>query len=100
MSEDGRFTKGRGAPIGNQNAKRAQKWREALARALSRKAGTVDQGLDKIADGVVGLACDGEQWAIIEIGNRLDGKPAQAIEVSGDEDRPLMLGVVKLVRPD
>jgi hypothetical protein len=79
MSEDGRFTKGRGAPIGNQNAKRAQKWREALARALSRKAGTVDQGLDKIADGVVGLAV---RWRAV--GDHRNRQPARRQAGAGD----------------
>jgi hypothetical protein len=31
--------------------------------------------------------------------DRLDGKPAQSVELTGDEDRPLTMGIVRLVRP-
>lgn len=57
-------------------------------RALARKCGTVDQGLDAAADKLAALAIDdGDKWALEEIGDRLDGKPAQAI-IGGDEDDP------------
>lgn len=77
-----------GGQPGNQNAVRAKKWREAIMRALARKSGTVDQGLDTAADKLVTLAIDeGDKWALEEIGDRVDGKPAQSI-IGGDEDDP------------
>lgn len=92
-----------GGQQGNQNASRAKKWREAISRALARmpEAGTVDQGLDKLADKLVTAAQAGEQWALLEIGNRLDGKPPQAI-IGGDEDDPPIAVkeiVIRGVRP-
>jgi hypothetical protein len=42
------------------------------------------QALRRIADVVIKKAIDGDKDAINEIGNRLDGKPAQAIEGTGD----------------
>jgi hypothetical protein len=80
-----------GAPVGNQNAAKAKRWQDALHKALARfetedgkiKAG---QALDKIAERVVEKALSGDKDSIAEIGNRLDGKPAQAITVAGDED--------------
>jgi hypothetical protein len=76
-----------GAPVGNQNAARAKKWREAIMRALARKSGSVEAGLDAAADKLAIMAIDdGDKWALEEIGNRLDGKPAQAIV--GDDDAP------------
>ena len=57
-------------------------------RALARKSGSVEAGLDAAADKLAVLAIDdGDKWALEEIGNRLDGKPAQAI-IGGDEDDP------------
>jgi hypothetical protein len=57
-------------------------------RALARKSGSVDAGLDAAADKLAKLAIDdGDKWALEEIGDRLDGKPAQAI-IGGDEDEP------------
>lgn len=89
-----------GAPTGNQNARNAKRWQQALRRALARKSGeSIDKGLDEIADKVVAAAYAGEQWAIKEVGDREDGKPAQAIV--GDEDLPpvKVRGMVELVRP-
>lgn len=69
-------------------------------RALARKSGSVELGLDAAADKLAALAIDeADKWALEEIGNRLDGKPAQAIV--GDDDAPpvKMEGVLKLVKP-
>lgn len=75
------------APIGNQNAVKARRWREAIMRALARKCGSVDQGLDAAADKLACLAIDdGDKWALEEIGDRLDGKPAQSLIHQGDEE--------------
>jgi hypothetical protein len=89
-----------GAPVGNKNAAKDRWLANAYKRALATEAGTVEQGLDKIALRVVRDAFNGDQWSIREIGDRLDGKPAQAIIGGGDDDPPLKLkGVVELVRP-
>lgn len=77
-----------GAPIGNQNAKKAKRWQKAIERALARAANSnVDAGLDKAADIFVQAVYAGDQWAMKELGDRLDGKPAQVI--AGDPDNPL-----------
>lgn len=76
-----------GGQPGNQSAVRAKKWREAIMRALARKSGTVDQGLDAAADKLAKLAIDdGDKWAIEEIGDRIDGKAAQSVTHQGDEE--------------
>ena len=59
----------------------------ALRVALNSKGEGVR--LRKIAENLVSAALTSEQWAIQEVANRLDGKPAQII--AGDEDRPLNL---------
>lgn len=70
------------APKGNQNAK-TKPWASALKRALARNGGSVDAGLNKIANQVVDAAIKGDQWAVNEIGNRVDGKPAQQQIIDG-----------------
>ena len=85
-----------GAPVGNKNAAKAKRWQDALNRALARYANAeakieAGQALDKIAEQVVSKAIAGDKDSIVEIGNRLDGKPAQAVTVLGDEDAPLHL---------
>lgn len=81
-----------GAPVGNQNAKKAKRWQDALVKALARYQSAdgkiqAGQALDKLAEKVVEEALAGSKDAWQEIGNRLDGKPAQAI-IGGDEDDP------------
>lgn len=80
-----------GAPVGNQNGKKAKLWEQALKRALARASGsTIDAGLDKIADIVVANAFMGQEKAIDEVANRMDGKPAQAI-VGDDSADPISI---------
>lgn len=87
-----------GAQPGNQNARKAKLWEQALKRALARAAGsTVDAGLDKIADKVVAQAMNGDKDAWDEIAVRIDGKPAQAI-IGGDEDDPAIQVLNKIER--
>lgn len=76
------------APIGNQNAVRAKEWQQALRRAMARKGeGDYRKTLDSVAEAVIDLALAGNRDAWIEIGNRMDGKPAQ--EIIGDPEQPL-----------
>jgi hypothetical protein len=77
-----------GAPVGNQNARKAKRWESAITRALAKAAAGagVEAGLDSLADQLVSAATKGEQWALIEIGNRLDGKPAQVVVGDMDDD--------------
>ena len=72
------------APRGNSNAKKGKEWFDALRKECVQK-----DALAKIAKVVVEKAVAGEQWAIAEIGNRFDGKPAQAVEVSGPDGEPM-----------
>lgn len=80
------------APLGNSNAKKGKEWFDALRKECVQK-----QALEKIAAVVVEKAMAGEQWAIAEVANRFDGKPAQAVEVSGAEGGPVeMVGSFRL----
>jgi hypothetical protein len=76
------------APVGNQNARNAKRWQSAITRALARasEGRGVEAGLDKLADKLITAALMGEQWALKEVGERLDGKAAQVI--AGDDDLP------------
>lgn len=74
------------APTGNRNAAKGKAWFDALRKEIVQR-----DALPQIARKVVDAALEGELWAIQEIGNRLDGKPAQALEVTGAEGGPLQL---------
>lgn len=90
------------APLGNRNAAKAKIWEQAIKRALARASGeSIDSGLDRAADKLIEAAFSGEQWALKEVGDRIDGKPAQAMTLSGNEDAPLVVNsLIRLVRPD
>jgi hypothetical protein len=70
------------AAKGNSYARKAKDWEDALRRSLSKHSSGMALAL--IADKVVAQALEGEWRAIEEIANRIDGKPAQAIEHTGD----------------
>ncbi len=93
------------APIGNQYAANARKWRQAIDRALDKQS-VIDQmdALETIASKLIEAAQNGDQWAIKELGDRIDGKSAQSVIVSGDEENPLRtvtkIEIVALSRDD
>lgn len=65
---------------GSTGFKSEKLWRNALNVALNRtdiKDGKKRRRLAWIAEQTVMAAMRGEQWAVQEIGNRLDGKPNQ-----------------------
>ena len=68
------------APTGNTNARKGKEWFDALRKQCVQR-----DSLDKIAKVVCEKAEGGEPWAIQEIANRFDGKPAQAVEMSGPD---------------
>lgn len=83
------------------NAPKSRVWEYAIRRALAaRNHGDMDKGLNGLAHKLIREAMAGEQWAIKEIGERLDGKPKQAI--TGEEDGPPIKveGRIKLVKPE
>lgn len=56
-------------------------WREALRRAVLKRVDK-EHRLDRIASAVVSAAEAGDMMAAREIGDRLDGKPAQTIDAT------------------
>lgn len=67
------------APKGNRNGAKGKEWFDALRKEVVQR-----DTLRKMAAAVCEAAEKGEQWAVAEVGNRFDGKPAQAVELSGD----------------
>ena len=82
------------APLGNKNAVKNRPWSEAINRALLADDGKRLRG---IAEKIVTLAEGGDVQALKEIGDRLDGKPAQQVQLSGDADAPLRHRVEQVI---
>lgn len=72
------------APLGNKNAANAKVWKAAIERALKKRSseGRRDE-LEAIAEKLIDNCLQGDNVAIRELGDRLDGKPAQAIVGEG-----------------
>ena len=89
-----------GAPVGNQNAAKGRKWSAAIERALSKRYGKeFADALDDLAMKFIEAVEKGDLAAFKEFGDRIDGKPAQAI--TGPEGDPLFPKrvEVELVKP-
>lgn len=71
----------RGGQLGNDNASKGTPWRQALNRAIAQDDG---KRLRKAAETLLDLAAAGEAWAVKELGDRIDGKAPQPVDVSGD----------------
>ena len=87
----------RGAQLGNTNAGKGREWTDALRLALKtyKRLPDVPRGhaLRTIAHRVVAGALEGDKDSWQEIGNRLDGKPAQAI--TGADGGPLQISEIR-----
>lgn len=87
-----------GGQPGNTNAAKGRRWQDAINRALERrsKAAGIEE-LDRLADEFLAeVEAEGIN-GFKELGDRLDGKPAQALEHSGPNGEPL---VVKITSKD
>ena len=92
-----------GAPLGNVNALKNKPWGDALRRCLARREQEGGKALNAIAEVLTDKALEGDLAAIKELGDRLDGKPAQAI--GGSDDLPpivqnLTVHLVKAAQPE
>ncbi len=82
------------APLGNKNAVKNSPWAEVINRALIQGDG---QRLRTIAEKLLTLAEGGDIQALKEVGDRLDGKPAQQVQLSGDADAPIVTRVEQVI---
>jgi len=86
-----------GYPLGG-TPPRKKRFLEALTRAVLADDG---RRLRLAAESLLNQAAQGEPWAIQELANRLDGRPAQAIyEEDQEGNRVPFRGVIELVRSD
>ena len=75
-----------GGQPGNNNAAKGKMWTDAIKRALARRSDTVEGGLNDLADTFIEAVANGDAWAMRELGDRLEGKPAQTTVHEGGEN--------------
>jgi hypothetical protein len=75
------------APLGNSNARKENRlWADAVRRCIVQ-----GKTLESLAAVLIAKALEGDMVAIKEIGDRLDGKPKQAIVGGDEDDNPIAL---------
>lgn len=86
-----------GAPVGNTNSKADNRlWGNTIRRAIAQ--GDPDR-LRRIADKLLHMAEEGDLGAVKELGDRLDGKPAQSLDVGNKNGEPFQLIQRTIVDP-
>ena len=66
-------------------------WREAIRVSVNEEDADGIKKIRRLADKLVNAALDGDVTAIKEVGDRLDGRPAQALEHSGPDGEALVV---------
>ena len=82
-----------GAPIGNQNARKSRLFEQAFIRAIKERDLEAGDGttLRRIAEKLIDMALAGDVNAFKEARDTVDGRPPQAVQLSGDADAPLTI---------
>ena len=70
-----------GPPKGNTNSANHRIWAEAIRRAIARRGPGLTEGLNKLADQFIDAVEEGKV-DFKELGDRLDGKAAQALDLN------------------
>ena len=72
------------APIGNTNAVKGRRWANAIDAALKKRSKAEGQkALVALAEELLKKCEDGDMAALKELGDRIDGKVAQSVALSG-----------------
>lgn len=89
------------AGVAGRSGKRMDSlWADAIRRAIKRREEKDPLALERMAEVLLNKVVEGDMAAIKELGDRLDGKPSQAMEVSGPNGGAIPVeGAVKLIRP-
>lgn len=76
-----------GAPEGNTNSNKNNRlWADTIRRVLIQSDG---ERIRALAEALINKASEGDVSALKEIGDRIDGKSAQALTLGGDQENPL-----------
>lgn len=81
--------------FGNQYVARSRLFTEAIYQALDRRGAAGGRSrlevLTDFAEKLLAEADNGEPWALMELANRLEGKPQQRVELTGEDGGPVQL---------
>ena len=85
-----------GAPLGNHNNANGKRFRLALEKAIAERSEGPDKwnALVEVATKLIDEAKEGNITAIREVADRLDGKAAQQLMMTGDGGGPIAVQFV------
>ena len=83
-----------GAPTGHRNGSQQKLWEDAIRRAVLADDG---KRLRAIAERLLDKAAEGDIAAMKELGDRVDGKPAQSVSGAGVEGAPLVTRIERVI---
>jgi hypothetical protein len=84
------------APEGNNNYRQGKMWTAAIRRALQKRSRTDQlEALDDLAEKFLAKCDDGDMQAFKELGDRMEGKVAQGLDLGSDPERPLISKIVR-----
>jgi len=90
-----------GAPAGNQNGAKGTRWRDAINRALENRSRAAQaEAIDALAEKLLTLCDEGDLGALKELGDRLDGKPKQSVDVGTDDPNRSLVVRMLYGKPD
>ncbi|OGC95810.1 MAG: hypothetical protein A2W25_15150 [candidate division Zixibacteria bacterium RBG_16_53_22] len=81
-----------GAPLGNTNGTKTKLFLKTLHKIITDDEYNLPEKKRRLflaGQQLVNQAARGEEWAIKELANRLDGKAKQQVELSGEDGAPL-----------
>ena len=87
-----------GAPKGNNNSGKGRLWARAIDKAMAKRSKTdAFTEMIELAGQLLVKCGEGDLTALKELGDRLDGKPAQSIGIHGEEDKPPVTIIERLI---
>jgi hypothetical protein len=86
-----------GAPYGNQNARTGSLLKGAIRRVLNENEAKGRQSLVNIVQKLVDKAEEGDLPSIRELFDRLDGRAAQSVALTGEDGGPVQIQKVERV---
>lgn len=85
-----------GAPVGNNNASKNRIWTLAIMKALRKRSKSEQlEELEVIAEKLLDNCLSGDNVALKELGDRLEGKAVQSISGPGDDGELTLALIVK-----
>ncbi len=88
----------KGGQLGNQNAASQKPWKAAIERALAKRSlASKRAAIDDLAERFLQSCDEGDIPAFKELGDRLEGRAVQAVDIGGQADNPVVHKIERVI---